>query len=378
MREIRMVDLLGQYEKIKSEIDQAIQEVLNTTAFINGPQVKSFKENLQQYLKANHVIPCGNGTDALQIALMALDIKKGSEIILPAFNYVATAEVIALLDFKPVFVDVDPDTFNINVDQIEKKITDKTAAIMAVHLFGQCANMEKIMELAIKHDLFIIEDNAQSIGAVYTFNDGKKQTAGTIGHVGTTSFFPSKNLGCMGDGGAIYTNDGELAETIQVMANHGQKKKYAYELVGVNSRLDTVQAAILEVKLKNLDQYIAARQKAAAYYDDAFKGIKEIQIPKRNSSSTHVFHQYTLKVKGISRNELQKSLESMKIPSMIYYPSPLHLQNAYVGFGYKEGDFPVAESLCKNVISLPMHTELDEEQLEYIVEGVNEYLNRNF
>lgn len=385
MKEIRMVDLLGQYERIKPEIDSAIQEVLNTTAFINGPQVKSFRESLQKFLNVSHVIPCANGTDALQIALMALDIKQGSEIILPAFNYVATAEVIALLGFIPVFVDVYPDTFNINVDQIEGKITNKTAAIMAVHLFGQCANMERIMELAGKHKLYVIEDNAQSIGSVYSFSNGNKQTAGTIGHVGTTSFFPSKNLGCMGDGGAIYTNNSKLAETLQVMANHGQKKKYSYELVGVNSRLDTVQAAILDVKLKYLSQFIEARQKAAAFYDKALQGIKGIEIPKRDLSSTHVFHQYTLKVGGklevgseksfISRDEVQKSLEAKKIPSMVYYPSPLHLQNAYRGFGYKEGNFPVAEDLCKRVISLPMHTELDEEQLEYIVNGVKEILN---
>ena len=367
-----MVDLQSQYEKIKTEIDGAIQHVIDTTAFINGPEVSAFKENLKKYLQVDYLIPCANGTDALQIAIMGLGIEPGADIILPAFNYVATAEVIALLGMRPLFVDVDPHTFNIDINKIEEKITPDTKAIMAVHLFGQCADMEKIMAIAKKHNLYVIEDNAQSIGAEYTFSNGKREIAGKIGNVGTTSFFPSKNLGCMGDGGAMYTNDPALAEKIAMMANHGQKKKYTYEIVGVNSRLDTLQAAILDVKLKYLPQYIAARQEAAAYYDKALGEMAEIEIPVRSANSTHVFHQYTIKVKGSSRDVLQKRLATKGIPSMIYYPSPLHLQNAYRAFGYKEGDLPVAEALSRKVISLPMHTELDEEQLKYIVENVRE------
>lgn len=372
-KKIQMVDLKGQYEKIKTEIDAAISNVINATAFINGPDVKAFQAELENYLGVKHVIPCANGTDALQIAMMALGLKPGDEVITADFTYVATAEVIALLGLKPVLVDVVPDTFDINISAIEKAITPKTKAIVPVHLFGQCADMEALMALAKKHNLYVIEDTAQAIGAEYTFADGSKKKAGTIGTVGCTSFFPSKNLGCYGDGGAIYTNDDELARKIRMIANHGQSVQYVHDSIGVNSRLDTLQAAILRVKLKHLDEYAAARNKAAAYYDKAFANHPKIKTPVRVKNSTHVFHQYTLQLNGVDRTKLRDYATSKNIPLMIYYPIPLHLQKAYLDPRYKQGDFPVTESLCASVLSLPMHTELSEETLKYITDNILEF-----
>ncbi len=373
-KKIQMVDLKGQYQKIKSEVDAGIQEVIDSTAFINGPAVKAFQFDLEQYLQVKHVIPCANGTDALQIAMMALGLKRGDEIITASFTYVATAEVIALLGLTPVLVDVNPDTFDIDVKAIEKAITPLTKAIVPVHLFGQCANMEAIMALAAKHHLHVIEDVAQAIGADYTFSDGRKVKAGTIGAIGCTSFFPSKNLGCYGDGGAMFTNDDVLAQKMKMIAHHGQSIQYHHDVVGVNSRLDTIQAAILKVKLKHLDEYAAARNHVADYYDKAFKGQTRIFIPARNPQSTHVFHQYTLILKNTDRTKLREYLAEKGIPSMIYYPIPLHQQKAFENPRYKLGDFPVTESLCASVISLPMHTELDEETLEYITTSVIEFI----
>jgi len=371
-----MVDLRGQYEKIKTEVDQNIQEVLNTTAFINGPAVKEFQAQLETYLKVKHVIPCANGTDALQIAMMALDLKPGDEVITADFTYVATAEVIGLLGLTPVLVDVKPDTFEIDTDAIERNIGPKTKAIVPVHLFGQCANMEKIMAIAKKHNLYVIEDTAQAIGADYTFSNGSTQKAGTIGHVGCTSFFPSKNLGCFGDGGAMYTNDDELAKKLRMIAHHGQSVQYKHDVLGVNSRLDTVQAAVLKVKLKHLDEYAAARNKVAAHYDRAFKNHPKLEIPVRSTQSTHVFHQYTLILKGVSREFLREQLAERGIASMVYYPIPLHLQKAFATDRYKPGDFPVTEHLCASVLSLPMHTEMDEDTLNYITTNVLDILNK--
>lgn len=370
-----MVDLKSQYNKIKPEIDEAIHQVLDSTAFIKGEAVSRFAHNLETYLGVKHVIPVGNGTDALQIALMALDLKAGDEVITPTFTFIATAEVVALLGLTPVVVDVDFDTFNISVESIKKAITPRTKAIVPVHLFGQCAQMEEILKIAKEHNLFVIEDACQSIGAVYTFSDCTKAQSGTMGDIGCTSFFPSKNLGCFGDGGAIFTNSDQLAKRIQKIANHGMEIRYYHDEIGVNSRLDTMQAAILDVKLKYLNNYIAARQKAAAFYDNAFKNNSKIITPEKNPQSTHVFHQYTLKLQGVNRNELQQKIAEKQIPAMIYYPVPLHLQKAYKSDRYKSGDFPVAERLCDCVLSLPMHTELDSEQLEYIVENVNELTN---
>jgi dTDP-4-amino-4,6-dideoxygalactose transaminase len=370
-----MVDLKNQYLKIKPEIDAAIQEVLESTAFINGPAVKRFQQNLEQYLQVKHVIPCANGTDALQIAMMALGLKPGDEVITADFTYVATAEVIGLLGLTPVLVDVNPSTFDINIEALERNITEKTKAIVPVHLFGQCANMDAIMEIAKKYDLYVIEDNAQAIGAEYTFQNGKRKKAGTIGHIGCTSFFPSKNLGCFGDGGAIMTNDDELAQRCRMIASHGQSKQYVHDVLGVNSRLDSIQAAILDVKLKYLDQYIQARQKAAEYYDRKFSNHPEIIIPARNPNSTHVFHQYTLQIKNGKRDALRAFLQEQGIPSMIYYPIPLHLQKAYQSPRYKKGDFPVTEMLCASVLSLPMHTELTEDTLEQITNAVLNFFN---
>ena len=370
---IQMVDLKGQYEKIKPEVDAAIQNVINNTAFINGPEVKAFADDLAKYLDAKYVIPCANGTDALQISMMALGLKPGDEVITADFTYVATAEVIGLLGLTPVLVDVNPDTFDIDVKAIEKAITPKTKAIVPVHLFGQCANMEAIMALAKKHNLYVIEDVAQAIGADYVFSTGEKKKAGTIGTVGCTSFFPSKNLGCYGDGGAIYTNDDELAKKIKMIANHGQSIQYVHDSIGVNSRLDSIQAAILRIKLKHLDEYASARNKAAANYDKAFADHTKIKTPKRVPFSNHVFHQYTLQLNGIDRVKLKDHLTSKDIPAMIYYPIPLHLQKAYKNDRYKKGDFPVTEKLCASVISLPMHTELDEETLKYITDSVLEF-----
>lgn len=371
-KKIQMVDLKGQYEKIKTEVDAGIQDVINNTAFINGPVVKEFQADLERYLNVKHVIPCANGTDALQIAMMALNLKPGDEVITASFTYVATAEVIALLGLTPVLVDVYPDTFDINVEAIEKAITPKTKAIVPVHLFGQCADMERIMAVAKKHNLYVIEDVAQAIGADYTFSDGKRAKAGTIGTIGCTSFFPSKNLGCYGDGGAMYTNDSDLAAKMRMIASHGQSVQYVHDVVGVNSRLDSIQAVVLKAKLKHLDEYAFARNKAAAYYDKAFSNHSKIKTPVRAKNSTHVFHQYTLQLNGVDRNKLREQLAERGIPAMIYYPIPLHMQKAFASDRYKAGDFPVTEKLCACVLSLPMHTELDEETLNYIATNVLE------
>jgi UDP-2-acetamido-2-deoxy-ribo-hexuluronate aminotransferase len=373
MDKIAMVDLHTQYARIKDEINAAMQEVLNTTAFIQGPQVQHFADALARYVQVEYVVPCANGTDALQIAMMALDYQPGDEIILPVHTYVATAEVIALLGLVPVFTEVEAETFNIDVKQIEDKITSRTKAIVPVHLYGQCANMEPLLALAKKHNLHVIEDTAQALGAVYTFSDGRKMHAGTMGTVGTTSFFPSKNLGCYGDGGALFTRDKALAEKIKMMANHGQRIKYHHDVIGVNSRLDTLQAAILKVKLKYLNEYEAARNAAAAYYDRSLAGLDALTIPTRSSYSTHVFHQYTVKVKGGKRDALKKYLEAKGIPTMIYYPVPLHLQVAYRREGFVEGSFPLTESLSREVLSLPIHTEMREDQQVYIVSCVKEF-----
>lgn len=373
MKRIAMVDLKSQYEKIKPEIDQAIQEVIESTAFINGPAVKNFQKDLETYLGVKHVIPCANGTDALQVAMMALGLKPGDEVITTNFTFIATAEVIALLGLTPVVVDVEPDTFNISPESVRKSITPKTRAIVPVHLFGQCADMDAMMEIAREFNLFVIEDACQAIGADYIFADGSRKKAGTIGHVGCTSFFPSKNLGCYGDGGAIFTNDDDLAKQLNVVVNHGMVVRYYHDYVGVNSRLDSIQAAVLKVKLARLDDYAAARNKAAAYYDHAFSNHPNLKTPARFDRSTHVFHQYTLVTEGVDRNALQEFLAKKEVPAMIYYPVPLHMQKAYIDPRYQEGDFPVTEHLCRTVISLPMHTELDEEQLEYITSSVLEF-----
>jgi UDP-2-acetamido-2-deoxy-ribo-hexuluronate aminotransferase len=373
IKEIKMVDLQTQYLRIKNEVDEAIQEVLITTAFIQGPQVKSFAEALSKYNQGVNVIPCANGTDALQIAMMALNLKQGDEVILPVHTYVATAEVIALLGLTPVFIDVDARTFNIDVNQIESKITKKTKAIVPVHLYGQCADMEAIIKIAERHSLFVIEDMAQALGADYTFSNKNVKRAGTMGVIGTTSFFPSKNLGCYGDGGAIFTNDQGLAEKMKMITSHGQKIKYQHDIIGVNSRLDTLQAAILEVKLKYLDQYTAKRNEVADYYDKHLAEIIFIETPYRATNSTHVFHQYTIKLKDINRDQFKKYLQEKGVPSMIYYHIPLHLQKAYQQDGFGEGSFPVTEKLSKTVLSLPIHTEMTENELSYICQVIKEY-----
>ncbi len=372
---LQMVDLKGQYRKIKDEIDVSIQECLNTAAFINGPHVKSFQKNLEAYLDVKHVIPCANGTDALQIAMMALGLEVGDEVIVPAFTYVATAEVIALLKLKPVMVDVDPHTFNITADLIEQVITPRTKAIVPVHLFGQSCDMTPIMAVAKKHNLYVIEDNAQAIGADYTYSDGRKVKTGTIGHIGCTSFFPSKNLGCYGDGGAIMTNDDDLAAKIRMMANHGQSRQYYHDSIGVNSRLDSIQAGILDVKLRHLDEYSTARQAAAAYYDAAFSKIEGLVIPARQHNSTHVFHQYTLRVKNGQRSALRTHLTEGGVSAMIYYPIPLYKQQAYSHY-WQDGELATTEVLCEEVMSLPIHTELSEETLAYIVETVSSFFEK--
>jgi UDP-2-acetamido-2-deoxy-ribo-hexuluronate aminotransferase len=372
MEKLQMVDLVGQYLRIKPEIDQAIQKVLNSAAFIQGKEVSDFAASLARYLGTERVIPCANGTDALQIAMMALDLQPDDEIILPVHTYVATAEVIALLRLKPVFVDVDENTFNIDINQIRNKITRRTKAIVPVHLYGQCANIEPILGIASNYGLHVIEDAAQALGATYQFNDGTTEQAGTMGIIGTTSFFPSKNLGCYGDGGAIFTNDAEIGERIRMIANHGQKVKYHHDVIGVNSRLDTIQAAILEVKLKYLDDYMRRRNEVAAFYDHHLPK-NFLHLPYRSINSTHVFHQYTVKVFGRNRDEFQKYLTSHGIPSMIYYPVPLHLQKAYVQTGLGEGSFPVTEKLSKCVISLPIHTEMKNEELEFICETIAKF-----
>lgn len=376
MKKIQMVDLRSQYLNIKSEIDKGIQDVVDSCAFINGPAVKNFQENLEKYLGIKHVIPCANGTDALQVSMMALGLQPGDEVITTSFTFIATAEVIALLKLTPVLVDVDPGTFNIDLKAIEKAITPKTKAIVPVHLFGQCAPMEEIMALAKKHNLFVIEDNCQAIGADYIFNDGSKKKAGTIGHVGCTSFFPSKNLGCYGDGGAIFTNDDELAKQLRIVVNHGMTVRYYHDLIGVNSRLDSIQASILNTKLAHLDEYAAKRKAAADFYDKAFANNPKLTTPVRYAKSTHVFHQYTLVLHNVDRKGLIEYLNTKEIPAMIYYPVPLHMQKAYVDPRYKPGDFPVTEKLCESVFSLPMHTELDNEQLNHIVKFVLEFVNR--
>lgn len=365
-----MVDLIGQYEKIQTEIDQAVLNTIRSSAYINGPEVKSFQAELEKYLGIKHVIPCANGTDALQIAMMTLGLQPGDEVITADFTYVATAEVIALLQLKPVLVDVLPGTFTIDPKALEAAITPKTKAIVPVHLFGQCADMETIMDIAKKHNLFVIEDNAQAIGSNYKFKNGRVQKSGTIGTVGCTSFFPSKNLGCYGDGGALFTNDDELAKKIRMIANHGQSVLYYHDEVGVNSRLDSIQAAILRIKLRHLDEYAAARNKVADYYDKAFANHPNLVTPKRTSVSDHVFHQYTLVLKNADRAKLKEYLATKEVPCMIYYPVPLHLQKAYQDPRYKAGDFPVTESLCASVFSLPIHTEMNEETLKYITECV--------
>lgn len=372
--EIQMVDLKGQYQQIKQEINAGIQEVIDSTTFIKGGKVAEFQHNLESYLGVKHVIPVGNGTDALQIALMSLGLKPGDEVITPTFTFIATAEVVALLGLTPVLVDVDFETFNIAIEALKKAITPKTKAIIPVHLFGQHADMDAIMKLAHENNLYVIEDACQSIGATYTFADGTTTQSGCMGHIGCTSFFPSKNLGCYGDGGAIFTNDDELAKKMRAVANHGMEVRYYHDYVGVNSRLDSIQAAVLDVKLKYLDSYIQARQHVAAAYDKAFSGFKNLMIPGRNSSSTHVFHQYTLKLKDIDREALQKHLQSKGIPSMVYYPVPLHMQKAYKDERYRQGDFPVAEQLAACVLSLPIHTEMDDEQIQYITNNLIEFL----
>ena len=370
-----MVDLRSQYAHIKAEIDAGIQEVIDSAAFIKGPKVKAFQEHLEAYTGAKHVIPVGNGTDALQIALMGLGLKPGDEVITPTFTFIATAEVVALLGLTPVVVDVNWETMNMDVEAVRRAITPRTKAIVPVHLFGQCADMEALMALAEEHQLYVVEDACQAIGARYTFSNGETKQAGTIGHIGCTSFFPSKNLGCYGDGGAIFTNDDTLADRMQAIANHGCHVRYHHDEVGVNSRLDSIQAAILDAKLPHLDAYTAARQRAAAYYDKAFANNEKLLIPGRDPHSTHVFHQYTLRVVGVDRDQVREGLAERGIPAMIYYPVPLHQQKAYLDPRYKDGDFPVAERLAACVLSLPMHTELDEEQLAFITSSVLELIN---
>jgi len=374
MKKIEMVDLKSQYQKIKTEVDAAMQSVMDSGAFVKGQLVKDFEENLANYLGVKHVIACANGTDALQIALMALDLKPGDEVITTDFTFVATAEVIALLQLTPILVDADPFTFNIDVDALKKAITPKTKAIIPVHLFGQCADMEAILEIAKTNNIAVIEDTAQATGASYTFSNGDVKKAGCMGEIGTTSFFPTKNLACYGDGGALFTNNDELAKKIKIIANHGMEVRYYHSMIGVNSRLDTLQAAVLNVKLPYLDQYNESRQKAAAAYDSAFKNAKRLQIPARNESSTHIFHQYTLVLNALDRDALRKHLDSKGIPSMIYYPVPLHKQEAYKSDRYSDLDFPISSHLSQNVLSLPMHTELDEEQIKYITDSVLEFI----
>lgn len=366
MKKIQMVDLQTQYQNIKEDIDLGIQAVIDSASFIKGAAVSSFQTNLEHYTGTKHVIPVGNGTDALQIALMALGLQPGDEVITPTFTFIATAEVVALLGLTPIVVDVDWDTMNISVEAVKKAITPKTKAIVPVHLFGQCADMEELMAIAKAHNLYIVEDACQAIGSVYRFADGTEKQAGTMGEIGCTSFFPSKNLGCYGDGGAIFTNNDDLAAKMRAIANHGMVVRYYHDIVGVNSRLDSIQAAVLDVKLKHLNEYIAARQKAATYYDNAFVNHPKILVPTRSEKSSHVFHQYTLRLLDVDRDALRAALAEAGVPAMIYYPVPLHMQKAYQDARYQTGDFPVAERLADCVLSLPMHTELDEEQLEYI------------
>ncbi|MXO35251.1 aminotransferase class I/II-fold pyridoxal phosphate-dependent enzyme [Apibacter sp. B3889] len=371
MKKIQMVDLINQYQHIKPTVDKGFEEVLNTASFINGPQVNSFAQNLEKYLDVKHVIPCGNGTEALQIALMALNLQPGDEVITADFTFAATVEVISLLKLNSVLVDVDYDTFTISPDAIRKAITPKTKAIIPVHLFGQCANMEEIIQIANEHNLYVIEDNAQAIGSEYTFKNGTRKKSGTMGIIGTTSFFPSKNLGCYGDGGALFTDNDELAHKIRGIVNHGMYKRYYHDEIGVNSRLDSLQAVVLNAKLRLLDSYNEKRRKAADYYDQAFSNHPNLVIPVRMENySTHVFHQYTLKVVNSDRDALQQYLSEREVPAMIYYPVPLRKQKAYDNGNYKDEDFPATNKLINEVISLPMHTELQDDQLKYITETV--------
>lgn len=374
MKKIQMVDLVSQYQNLKPEIDAAILNVIENAQFINGPEVTGFKAELEQYLDIKHVIPCANGTDALQIALMALGLKPGDEVITPSFTYIATTEVMALLGLKPIFVDVDPNTFCVDVSKIEEAITPKTKAIVPVHLYGQSASMNEIMDIANRNNLFVIEDNAQAIGCDYQLSNGKTVKTGTIGQIGCTSFFPSKNLGCFGDGGAIFTNDDELAVKIKMISNHGQSKQYHHDVVGCNSRLDNIQAAVLRIKLKELNNYNSARRKVAEYYDNFFSQFPQIQTPSRAKNSTHVFHQYTLKLEGIDRNELKTFLADRDIPAMIYYPIPAHRQKMFESFGSSNTILPVTDWLTERVISLPIHTEMTTDQLEKICSSISEFI----
>jgi UDP-2-acetamido-2-deoxy-ribo-hexuluronate aminotransferase len=374
MEKIKMVDLQSQYLRIKNEIDEAIGKVLTSTAFIQGPEVSLFAKALGDFVNSPFVIPCANGTDALQIAMMALDLKPGDEVILPVHTYVATAEVIALLGLTPVFTEVEENTFNINVNLLESRITSRTKAIVPVHLYGQCVNMEPLIKLAEKYQLSVIEDTAQALGAQYTFSNGTRKFAGTIGTIGTTSFFPSKNLGCFGDGGAIFVNDADLAEKIRMIANHGQKKKYHHDIIGVNSRLDTLQASILQVKLRYLNEYTQRRNEAANFYDQELSDIPNVKIPARAPYSTHVFHQYTIQVSN-RRDELKRFLEELGIPTMIYYPVPLHLQKAYAKPGFPRGSFPLTEKLSDTVLSLPIHTEMKIEELSFITSSIKKFFS---
>lgn len=384
MKKIQMVDLVGQYEGIKGQVTSAMEGVLDTAAFINGPEVHAFQKELEEYLNVKHVIPCANGTDALQICMMGLGLQPGDEVITADFTFAATVEVIALLQLTPVLVDVEPDTFNIDPKAIEKAITPKTKAIVPVHLFGQCANMDAIMEIAEKHSLYIIEDNAQGIGATHTFKNGLKKKSGTIGHVASTSFFPSKNLGCYGDGGAIFTNDDDLAHILRGIVNHGMYERYHHDVVGVNSRLDSLQAVVLRAKLPKLDDYNNKRRVAARKYNDAFKDQPNIILPKTvngcdgicDTCDCHVFHQYTLRILKEKRDKLVQHLNENGVPCGVYYPIPLHLQKAYTDKRYNEADFKVTNQLVKEVISLPMHTELDDEQINFITKLVIEFVNK--
>lgn len=373
MEKIQMVDLTGQYNKIRNEVDSAMKNVISSASFINGPEVGVFSKNLEAYLDVNHAVTCGNGTDALQIALMASGLERGDEVITTPFTFIATVEAIALLGLKPVFADVCPRCFNISTAEIEKQVTEKTKAILPVHLYGQCASMDGIMEIATRHNLFVIEDAAQALGSEYSFSNGLVKKAGTIGHIGCTSFFPSKNLGCFGDGGAMLTNNPVLAEKMQSISRHGSLIKYYHERIGVNSRLDTLQAAILDVKLRYLDRYNQARVMTADYYDRALGGIDQLILPERIKQSSHIFHAYTLKTTVRHRDSLRLFLRERGIPTMVYYPVPMHLQKGYSAYGYKKGDFPVSEELASSVLSIPMHTELTQEQLEYICDGIRDY-----
>ena len=376
MKAIQMVDTFNQYLKIKPEVDVAIQKVLDSAAYINGPIVKEFSKNLAEYLNVKHVIPCANGTDALQIALMALGLEPGDEVITPSFTFIATTEVVALLKLKPVFVDVDKDSFCMNVEQLKAAITPKTKAIVPVHLYGQAANMEAIMKVAAEHNLFVVEDNAQAIGGTYTFSNGEKKKTGTIGHIGCTSFYPSKNLGAYGDGGAIFTNDDTLAETMNMIANHGSKVKYQHKVVGCNSRLDSIQAAILNIKLQHLDTYNAARQNAAAHYNKVFAHHPKITIPFIAGYTNHVYHQYTLVLQDVNRDAVKDYLQSKGIPSMLYYPEPVHKQEVFKHLNTDENLMATTNWLTERVISLPIHTEMDDEQLNYISETFLEAINK--